>query len=402
MSASQSGTFNVQEFSDLGAPLVGGRLYTYAYGTTTQKTAYTDHAGAVPHTYTSDGIGGQYIALNSRGELPAPLYLTGGSYDIALKTALGATVWTRRADPVWDIVNDLSTSSGASLVGYLPSGTGAVATTVQSKLREQYDAINDFGADNTGATNTTTALLNFYNACISSGKKGKIRAGTYKVTTGVLVFDNGFIDKAWPHIETDGHHSTVFQIDSATETNAAVLTWSNGTASSGVGKYWRGGSHGGLTVVGSGTGSAYANQHHYSLTGTWAIDFGYMASTNCKGNSFHLPANLYGGTNPDPYANTFLHFAGIESNFAVGYGFYNGNYVGMDSWEVDHIRIIQPTLGGWFGIGSGNRLNDWSVANTQGWAFDDGCYTASTGGSPQRNYINIAEFDNCKDRKSVV
>jgi hypothetical protein len=95
--ASQSGEFNVQQFNDLGDPLIGGRLYTYAYGTTTQKTAYTDPAGAVPHTYTSDGLGGQYIALNARGELPAPLYLGNGPYDLTLKTAAGATIWTRRA-----------------------------------------------------------------------------------------------------------------------------------------------------------------------------------------------------------------------------------------------------------------------------------------------------------------
>lgn len=95
--ASQSGEFNVQQFNDLGDPLIGGRLYTYAYGTTTQKTAFTDPAGAVPHTYTSDGLGGQYIALNARGELPAPLYLGNGPYDLTLKTAAGATIWTRRA-----------------------------------------------------------------------------------------------------------------------------------------------------------------------------------------------------------------------------------------------------------------------------------------------------------------
>ena len=57
--ASQSGVFNVQEFSDAGAPMVGGRIYTYAQGTTTHKTAYTDKAGTIPHTYTSDGAGGQ-------------------------------------------------------------------------------------------------------------------------------------------------------------------------------------------------------------------------------------------------------------------------------------------------------------------------------------------------------
>jgi hypothetical protein len=97
--ASQSGVYNLQQFTDLGALSVGGRLYTYAYGTTTQKTAYTDAAGAVPQTYTNDGLGGQYIALNARGELPAPLFLSAsGSYDLALKTAAGATVWTRRAD----------------------------------------------------------------------------------------------------------------------------------------------------------------------------------------------------------------------------------------------------------------------------------------------------------------
>jgi hypothetical protein len=287
-------------------------------------------------------------------------------------------------------------STDANYVSYTPAGTGAVATTVQTKLREQYDAVNDFGADNTGATNATTALLNFYNACISTGKTGRIRAGTYKVTTGVLVFDNGFVDKAWPNIETDGHESTIFQIDSVTETDAPVLTWKNGTATSGVGKYWLGGSHGGLTINGSGTGAAYTNQHHISLTGTWGIRFGWMASNSCKGSSFYCPQALYGGTNPDPYANSFLHFDAIESNFSAGYGFYNANWVGMDSWTVDNVRIIQPSLGGWYGIGSGNLINNWSVANVNGWAFDDGTYTAATGGAPQRNYIEIMELDNCK------
>jgi hypothetical protein len=284
----------------------------------------------------------------------------------------------------------------SSLVGYIPSATGAVTSTAKKKFEESYDAINDFGADNTGATNTTTALLNFYNACISTGKSGKIRAGTYKVTTGVLVFDNGFVDKAWPDIETDGHYATIFQIDSVTETNDPVLTWKNGTATSGVGKYWNGGSHGGLHIKGSGTGTAMTSQHHISLTGTWGIRFGWMKSTSCKGNSFHCPQALYAGTNPDPYANSFTHFDCIESNFSAGYGFYNGNYVGMDSWYVANVRIIQPALGGWYGIGSGNIINNWSVANVTGWSFDDGTYVAATGGAPQRNYIDIMELDNCQ------
>lgn len=100
MPASQPKNFNLQEFTDVGRPLVGGRIYTYGYGTTAQKIAFADPDGTVPHTYTLDGMGGQYIALNARGELPTPLYLDAGSYDISLKRADGSTVWTRKADGV--------------------------------------------------------------------------------------------------------------------------------------------------------------------------------------------------------------------------------------------------------------------------------------------------------------
>lgn len=151
--ASQPGTFNVQEFADAGVPLVSGRLYTYDYGTTTLKTAYTDAAGTIAHTYTADGSGGQYIALNSRGELPAPLYLASGSYDLALKRSDGSTVWTRRADGLTASV-DLSASGGAALVGFLQVGTGAVARTMQAKERDTI-SVSDF----TSATAASTGAV---------------------------------------------------------------------------------------------------------------------------------------------------------------------------------------------------------------------------------------------------
>jgi len=203
MTASQPGTFNVQEFTDLGDPLVGGRLYTYTQGTTTHKTAYTNHEGTIPHTYTSDGLGGQYIALNARGELPAPLYLAAGSYDLALKTAAGATVWTRRADPVWDITSDLSATAGASLIGFIQSGTGAVARTVQDELRDTVKAIQFAAGD--GVTDDTAKLL----ACIATSPLSIDLVGkTYRVTAklifsvagmtiknGTLLFDGPITDR---------------------------------------------------------------------------------------------------------------------------------------------------------------------------------------------------------------
>jgi hypothetical protein len=129
MSASLSGVFNTQCFTDSGEPAAGFRLYTFAPATTTQKVAFTDEAATVPHTYTSDGIGGQFIALNARGELPAPLYLSAGGYDIALKTPAGATVWTRRAEGVSessaalaiDLADNSSATKNAGMVAFGPA-----------------------------------------------------------------------------------------------------------------------------------------------------------------------------------------------------------------------------------------------------------------------------------------
>lgn len=166
MTASLSGVFSVQQFTDIGDPLVGGRLYTYEPSTTTHKTAYTNAAATVAHTYTSDGLGGQYIALDSRGELPAGLFLTAGGYDLALKTAAGATVWTRRAIGGSDTGNtlraDLIDPSGSSIVGFAQEEAGAVGRTVEDKLRE-FVHIDDFGP-NADGSDDLAALTAFFNS----------------------------------------------------------------------------------------------------------------------------------------------------------------------------------------------------------------------------------------------
>lgn len=191
MTASLTGVFSLQEFTDLGVPMVGGRLYTYTYGTTTHKTAYTDKAGTIPHTYTSDGVGGQYIALNARGELPAPLYLASGSYDIALKTSAGSTVWTRRADPGDDssesIRSDLASTSdaakGAALIGVY--GT---SRTVQDQFDDCVNVRNFGASPSASATVNNAAFL----AAAATGKPVFVPFGEYQVTGIVLTVSATF------------------------------------------------------------------------------------------------------------------------------------------------------------------------------------------------------------------
>jgi hypothetical protein len=373
-----------QQFLDAnGNPLSGGKVYTYAAGTTTPLVTYTDESGTTPNSNP--------VILDSRGE--AAIWLGVASYKLKLTTSTDVEIWT-----VDNIVSasvqalaDLSESGGAALVGFIQTGTGVTATTVQAKLRESYDAINDFGADNTGATNTTAALLAFYNACIATGKSGKIRAGTYKVTPGVLVFDNGFTDKTWPEILTDGYTAVTFQIDPASTADAAVLTWRNGTATSGSGKYWRGGSHGGITILENRVG--YLNTHGLSLTGTYAIKFGFMNSRNIGGALIYLPTNLYSSTNPDPYASAFTYFEGLQTNTG-GYCLLNQNWLGMTHWIIDKIYSVNMLLGSVQGLGSECRINILVSASCKGWALDDGAQTATTGGTPHNNFVGTAEIDN--------
>lgn len=143
---SLSGVYSAQFFTDAGDLAANYRLYTYSPGTTTKKVAYTEQTGTTSHTYVADGSGGEYIALNARGELPAPLFLTSGGYDLTLKTATGTSVWTRRAYATTvDTDSALAASTGSALVGHVQSGTGAETTTVQAKLRQVINAA-DYGA----------------------------------------------------------------------------------------------------------------------------------------------------------------------------------------------------------------------------------------------------------------
>ena len=60
-------------------------------------------------------------------------------------TPTGGIAATNVQAAIAEINSDLVASSGSSLVGYLPAGTGAVAATVQSKLRETV-SVKNFGA----------------------------------------------------------------------------------------------------------------------------------------------------------------------------------------------------------------------------------------------------------------
>ena len=82
-------------------------------------------------------------------------------------------------------IADLVNPSGSSFVGYLPAGTGAVATTVQAKLRETV-SVKDFGAVGDGIVNDTAAIQAAIDS-LSSKSTLIFPAGTYKINQ--VIFD---------------------------------------------------------------------------------------------------------------------------------------------------------------------------------------------------------------------
>jgi hypothetical protein len=81
---SLSPTPKLQFFDLNGAPLSGGKLYTYAAGTTTPLASYTDFTGNIANTNP--------IILDSRGE--ANVWLEGAIYKFALYDSTNVLIWT--------------------------------------------------------------------------------------------------------------------------------------------------------------------------------------------------------------------------------------------------------------------------------------------------------------------
>jgi hypothetical protein len=161
-----------------GAPLVGGKLYTYAAGTTTPQVTYTDFGGGTANANP--------VILDSRGE--ASVWLGTALYKMALYSATDVLIWTVDNIGGFATLAQLAASGGSNLVGFLQAGTGAVATTVQAKLRETV-SVKDFGAVADWNGTTGTDNYPFFQAAINY---------LFSVGGGTLVFPQGFYRIASP------------------------------------------------------------------------------------------------------------------------------------------------------------------------------------------------------------
>lgn len=91
----------------------------------------------------------------------------------------------------------LQTPAGAGLVGYMPAGAGAVASTVEQELRKVVRA-TDCGADSTGVTDCSVQLQAVIDSIPAEGGSIDFGSGTYLVNetvdipkSGLYLYGNG-------------------------------------------------------------------------------------------------------------------------------------------------------------------------------------------------------------------
>ena len=185
-----------QFFTDAGVVLSGGKLYTYAAGTTTPQTTYTSVSGSIANSNP--------IILDSSGRVPEQIWLTPSiSYKFVLYDANDVLIWTEdnisSADDLDAFIADLANASdpakGDALVGFRQSNnsgnlTGSVNSTVHKKLQEII-SFKDFGATGDGTTNDQAAIQAALYAA-----NGQIIDGqnlTYKVNSSLAIINSNTV-----------------------------------------------------------------------------------------------------------------------------------------------------------------------------------------------------------------
>ena len=117
----------------------------------------------------------------------------------------------------------LAASISAGVVGFIQSGTGAVARTVQDKARESV-SVKDFGAVGDGVTNDTVAIQTAINYAAPLNIPVVFPSGTYIVTpatsqTGAASYNTALVMLSNMHII--GQHGATIKVSDNYSTNAS-------------------------------------------------------------------------------------------------------------------------------------------------------------------------------------
>lgn len=145
-------------------------------GTFTAGATLTDMRQTLEYNGHEYSWAGEFPKVVAAGSTPAT---SGG---------ISATAWVDRTDVT--LRSDLTSESGSRLIGYQPAGTGAVATTMQSKLRETVSVFDFMTSAQIADVQAGTASIDVttsIQAALNDGKRVILPKGIYKITDTLIV-----------------------------------------------------------------------------------------------------------------------------------------------------------------------------------------------------------------------
>lgn len=213
-----------------GSPLNSGYIYFGVVNLnpeTNPISIYWDSALTQPASQPIRTINGFIV----RDGAIANVYAS-SAYSITVKNKNGILLYnsadssqfdsnTAASNSITAFQNSLAASSGASLVGFIQSGSGAVSRTIQSKLRD-FVSVKDFGAIGNGTSDDTLSIQAAIDSLGSSPGTIYFPPGTYKVTSTITVSKN--------RVHLVGAGSWATQILFAPTANATCFKFSAGAA----------------------------------------------------------------------------------------------------------------------------------------------------------------------------
>ena len=353
-----------QLFDSNGDPLTGGKIYTYAAGSTTPAPTYTGPTGAA--------FNSNPIILDAAGRPPNEIWLSVGySLKFVLKDANDVLIKTYENIPTLPqppIVNDSSSISynagfvvdagsftvgvtylintvgstdfmaigaAANLTGVMftatgpGSGTGDAyfVRTVQERLRDMLD-VKDFGAIGDGVTDDTVAIQ----AALDNGVPFTLSWGSYLVTDTLTIdatLGCTIIGEARTVPNTVGFPRLIFQ----PATKRDVFTWKSTPAT----YAFAGVQISGLAVRGEGPGAAavfnlprlyrgnidayiYSGIDHYAIIEKW-LDCNVSGNINgFRVSAFKITNSTLSGGNITSRTDFDVYISGGEVGYTT-YGF---------------------------------------------------------------------------------